>query len=69
MNQRVVILYKKIIRQFKWLAFVLIPCSAYYQQLLFSRKGELYGSHDANDPSCLFIEESEGSAHTYLSHR
>ena len=33
------------------------------------RKGELYGSHDAQDPSCLFIEESEGSAHTYLSHR
>ena len=36
---------------------------------LFLRKGELYGSHDAHDPSCLFIEESEGSAHTYLSHR
>ena len=35
----------------------------------FFRKGELYGSHDAHDPSCLFIEESEGSAHTYLSHR
>ena len=35
----------------------------------FPRKGELYGSHDAQDPSCLFIEESEGSAHTYLSHR
>ena len=33
------------------------------------RKGELYGSHDAQDPSCLFIEESEGSAQTYLSHR
>lgn len=37
--------------------------------LAMNRKGELYGSHDSNDPSCLFIEESEGSAHTYLSHR
>ena len=42
---------------------------ANYYQPRSLRKGELYGSHDSNDPSCLFIEESEGSAHTYLSHR
>jgi len=37
--------------------------------LAMNRKGELYGSHSSSDPSCLFIEETEAGATTYLSHR